>query len=202
MAASEAVFDPELLPGQLPLPLDWALIFGRRAPLGVEIGSGGGRFVIGEAERHPEMDWLGIETAGHYFYTMKERVAKRRLPNLKVVRTDGADLVASCFPDASVSAYHIYFPDPWPKARHRKRRLIKPAFVQQLKRTLAPEGVLYFATDHRDYCEEAEPVLRAELDVTPHPEPWPDAPRGRTNFEAKYMIAGRPIYRFIARRRA
>ncbi|MCZ7649367.1 MAG: tRNA (guanosine(46)-N7)-methyltransferase TrmB [Planctomycetota bacterium] len=191
--------DPQLVPGRLPLPLDWSEIFGRRAPLAVEIGSGGGRFIIGEAERKPDWNFVGIEPSGEYFYVMKERVAKRSLANLKLVRTDAVDLIASVFPDACVDHYHLYFPDPWPKKRHRKRRVIRPEFVAHVRRTLKPDGALYYATDHFDALEDALPVLREGLRVEEQSGPWPDAPEGRTNFEIKYIRQGRPIYRFVCR---
>ena len=199
MAAPERL-DPELLPGQLSLPADWTKVFGRAAPLVVEIGCGGGRFIVSQAQTHPDWNLLAIERANEYFKLLKERIAKRRLTNIRVMRTDAADLVAACFPDRCVSIYHVYFPDPWPKKRHRKRRLFTEAFCAELRRTLAPGGTLFFATDHPEYYREVLPLLRAVLDVTEHPEPWEDAPAGRTNYEIKYLRQGRPIYRLVARR--
>jgi tRNA (guanine-N7-)-methyltransferase len=196
--AEREPYEPELLPGQLAIPVDWTRVFGRVAPLVVEIGCGGGRYLIGQAETHPEADFLAVERAHEYFKVLKERVAKRRLPNTRVMRTDGGDLVANCFGDASVFAYHIYFPDPWPKKRHHKRRLFSDAFCAHLRRTLRPDGTLFFATDHQDYFAEILPRLRAALRVTEHPEPWEDAPAGRTNYEIKYLKEGRPIYRLTA----
>lgn len=194
-------FDPEILPGALDVPANWSKVFSRSSPFEVEIGSGGGRYLIARAEAHPERDFLAIETDGEYFHIMKERVAKRRLSNLRVCRNDATDLLASVFPAACVDVYHIYFPDPWPKKRHFKRRIFTAAFCVHLRRTLKPQGVLYLATDYRDYLQEILPVLAAELEVSAHAEPWEDAPAGRTNFEIKYMKEGRPIWRYLARRK-
>jgi len=190
-----------MVPGMLALPADWESVFGRTAPLIVEIGSGSGRYLIGQAERHPERDFIAIEQAGEYLNLMAKRVMKRALTNIRLFKTDGADLIESCFPDACVHEYHIYHPDPWPKKRHHKRRLFSPDFCAQLRRTLAPDGVLFFATDHTDYFEDVQPRLREELNITPHPEPWEDAPEGRTNYEIKYLKQGRPIHRLIGRRK-
>jgi tRNA (guanine-N7-)-methyltransferase len=192
--------DPELTPGQLSVPVDWARVFGRAAPVVVEIGCGGGRFIISQAEAHPEWDFVAIERAHDYFKLLKQRAVKRRLANLRVLRTDGGDLVTSCFADRSVTTCHVYFPDPWPKKRHHKRRLFTDSFCAHLRRTLAPGGTLCFATDHEDYFAEILPRLRAVLEVSEHPGPWEDAPRGRTNYEIKYLKEGRPIFRLVARR--
>lgn len=199
MAPIEVV-DPELLPGQLQIPADWSKTFGRTAPLVVEIGCGGGRFIIGQAEAHPEWNFAAIERAGEYFRILKQRVVRRRLANMCVLRTDAADLIASCFPDECVATYHVYFPDPWPKKRHHKRRIFTADSCRHLRRTLARGGTLYFATDHADYYAVVAPLLREVLEVREHAGPWQDAPTGRTNYEIKYMREGRPIHRLVATR--
>jgi len=192
--------DPRMVPGMLALPADWPTVFGRRAPLVVELGSGGGRYLIGQAQAHPERDFIAVEQAGEYLNLMAKRVIKRRLTNMRLFRTDAADLIESCFPDECVDEYHIYFPDPWPKKRHHKRRLFTPAFCTEVRRTLAPAGTLFFATDHSGYFEEIQPLLQKTLNVTAHPEPWEDAPDGRTNYEIKYLLEGRPIFRLVGRK--
>ncbi len=196
---------PPLIPlhkSELPLGVlgetkDFAKVYGRSAPLAVEIGCGGGRTVIGMAEARPAWNFLGCERAGEYYRLLLERAEKRLMPNFRITRCDATYLIARFFPDASVHEYHIYFPDPWPKKRHHKRRLISESFCAQLKRTLIPGGILYFATDHAEYYEELLPRVRVALAVREHPEPWPDAPEGRTNYEIKYLKQGRPIYRFV-----
>jgi len=184
----------------LPRPADWAAVFERAAPLVMEIGCGAGRTLIGMALQRPECNFLGLERAGEYYRELRARVDKRKLSNMRVARIDAAFLIQHYVADGAVSEYHIYFPDPWPKKRHHKRRLFNDAFCADLRRTLAPDGVLYFATDHQDYYAEILPRLRKVLAVTEHPEPWDDAPLGRTNFEVKYMKEGRPIYRLVGGR--
>jgi tRNA (guanine-N7-)-methyltransferase len=191
----------ELALDSLPEPADWEDIFGRQAPLVAEIGSGGGRTVMTLAAAHPEWNCLGIERCGEYYRVMRERAARRQLANFRCARIDAAYLIEHFLPDAAVHQYHVYFPDPWPKKKHLKRRLFNPAFCVQLQRTLEQSGTLFFATDHEDYYREILPLLRDYVYVVEHPEPWEDAPQGRTNFEVKYMKAGRPIYRLIATKR-
>jgi tRNA (guanine-N7-)-methyltransferase len=196
---------PRETPGEFELLLDDSAgflkleqVFGRSAPLALEIGCGGGRTVIGMALTRLEWNFIGIEHAGEYYRMLRERVTRRRVANLRITRVDAAYLLHCFLPDASVREFHIYFPDPWPKKRHQKRRLFTEAFCADLRRTLAGDGVLYFATDHAEYYAELLPLLRAAFQVTEHPQPWEDAPLGRTNFEVKYMKEGRPIYRLVA----
>ena len=188
----------ELPLDELPIPADWSSIYGRTQPLIVEIGCGGGRTIMSMAAAHPEWNCMGIERCGEYYRLMRDRAARKQLANFRCGRIDAAFLIKRYFTDASVQHYHIYFPDPWPKKKHLKRRLFNEAFCTDLKRTLERNGTLFFATDHKDYYGEILPLLRGFFDVAEHPEPWEDAPNGRTNFEVKYMVAGRPIYRLVA----
>jgi tRNA (guanine-N7-)-methyltransferase len=175
--------------------LEWKTIFGRACPVCVEIGCGGGRTLLGMALAHPERNFVGLEHTSEYFSILCERVTRRGLCNLRISRVDAALLLHYFIPDASVQEYHIYFPDPWPKKRHHKRRLFTEEFCADLRRTLISGGVLYLATDHAEYYTEILPRLRAVLAVTEHPGPWEDAPAGRTNYEVKYLREGRAIYR-------
>ncbi len=182
----------------LPVPADWTTVYGRSAPLVVEIGCGGGRTIMSMATAHPEWNCMGIERCGEYYRMMRDRAERKQLPNFRCGRIDAAYLIKQYFTDASVQQYHIYFPDPWPKKKHLKRRLFNASFCTELKRTMEASGTFYFATDHKDYYSAILPLLREYFNVTEHPDPWEDAPKGRTNFEVKYMIAGRPIYRLYA----
>jgi len=182
----------------LPVPADWSAIYGRTAPLVVEIGCGGGRTVMTMATDHADWNCMGIERCGEYYRIMRDRAARKQPANFRCGRIDAAYLIKRFFTDSSVHQYHIYFPDPWPKKKHLKRRLFQDSFCADLQRTLAPTGTLYFATDHKEYYSSILPLLQRFFAVTEHPEPWEDAPLGRTNFEIKYMKAGRPIYRLFA----
>lgn len=191
-------FEPP--PVAIAAPLDWKSIFGRQAPVAIEIGCGGGRTLITLALARPAWDFLGVERAGEYYRTLRERVYKRKLPNLRVARTDAAYLIGRFLAENSVHEYHIYFPDPWPKKRHQKRRMFSESFCADLRRTLVPGGSAFIATDFADYYAEILARVRAVLQVQEHPGPWEDAPEGRTNYEVKYLKEGRPIWRLIARK--
>ena len=182
----------------LPEPVDWAAVYGRAVPLVVEIGCGGGRTIMALAVQRPDANCMGIERCGEYYRLMRDRAKRKKLSNFRCGRIDAAFLIKRFFSDSSVREYHIYFPDPWPKKRHLKRRLFNAEFCADLKRTLEPGGTLFFATDHKDYYAEILPLLRGFFNVAEYPLPWADAPEGRTNFEVKYMRAGRPIYRLVA----
>jgi tRNA (guanine-N7-)-methyltransferase len=196
--SGEALRDCEVPQAQLSTPADWSTVYGRQAPLVVEIGCGGGRTITGMATSHPEWNCMGIERAGEYYRLFRERASRRNLPNLKIARTDAAYLIDRFFADNSVFQYHIYFPDPWPKKRHHKRRIFSESFCASLRRTLQPGGTLFVASDHHDYYLELLPRLQAVLPMQEHPGPWEDAPEGRTNYEVKYIKQGRPIYRCLA----
>jgi len=188
-------------PAELGEPADWSAIFGRPGPLIVEIGCGGGRTLIGMAVARPQENFLAVERAGEYFRILRERVTRRALRNVRVTRLEAEYIVGRLLQDESVREYHIYFPDPWPKRRHHKRRLFSDTFCANVKRTLVSGGVLFLATDHQDYYREILPRLQAALSVRERPEPWEDAPQGRTNYEVKYLKEGRPIYRLEGTKR-
>ena len=176
---------------------DWTEIYGRPGPLIVEIGCGGGRTLINMALAQPKKNFLGIEQAGDYYKILRGRATRRRISNLRIARTDAAYLIKRFLPESIVHEYHIYFPDPWPKRRHRKRRLFTPGFCADLHRTLIPGGLLFMATDFHEYYLELLPQLKAVLQVQEHSQPWEDAPAGRTNYEVKYLKEGRSVYRLI-----
>lgn len=146
-----------------PAPLDLEQLFGRRAPRIIEIGFGTGEALFAYAQAHPEADCLGIEVhrpgAGHLFL----QVEGAGLSNVRTSCHDAVEVLAQQIPPASIDAVHIFFPDPWHKARHHKRRLIQPAFADLLAQTLKPGGLLRLATDWQNYAEH----MRAVLDVHP-----------------------------------
>ena len=166
-------------------------LFGRDAPLEVELGAGRGDFIIDRAGSMPNHDFLAIESDATVAQLIAIRASRRSLINLRVIRMDARTLVNLMLPDASVSAYHIYFPDPWPKERHLKHRLFIPSFASSLARTLRPEAPLYVATDVASYAERIFALLinggfrRLELAV-------PGATQ--TGFARKFIAEGRPIH--------
>ncbi len=176
----------------------WDRFFENSGPVEVEIGCGKGRFIINSAMAYPHINYIGIERALRYFRIMKERVVRRELANVRLLRDDAEYFVERFIPDGAVSAYHVYFPDPWPKKRHRKRRLFNPRFIEEIVRTLAAGGTLDFATDYVEYYEEILDLLEASgrldaLEVIP--ERVRELGRDLTNFETKYTAEGRAIHR-------
>jgi len=180
---------------------DPAAAFGRRAPLEVEVGSGKARFLIEAARRNPAHDFLGLELSLAYYRTCRDRVAREGASNLRVVRADGRRFVERALAPGSVRAFHVYFPDPWPKKKQRKRRLLDGTGLEVLASRLETGGTLRIATDHPDYAAAIGPLLDTvadleRLDWSSLPEPPP------THYELKYRAEGRPIFRFLLRRRS
>ena len=167
-------------------------IFGNAHPVILEIGSGKGRFLISSALERPDQNYIGVEKSLHYHRLIRERVAKRSLTNVRLINHDAFLVMRDMLPDASIAEVHIYFPDPWPRKREQKRRIIRPEVLAEIRRVLVPGGGGIYVTDHREYYEVAAPLiaefLRSEARI-PGPE---DAPR--TNYEAKYRAEGREIY--------
>jgi tRNA (guanine-N7-)-methyltransferase len=170
------------------------------APWELELGFGKGRYLLGRAAAEPGRRFLGVEVAGEYFRLAAHRLARRGLANVALLRGEALYLLAAVLPRDFAATLHVYFPDPWPKGRHRRRRLFAPASLDLLIGALIPGGRLAFATDFLDYGREVETLLRAHpgLEVVALPAGWPEG--ARTNYEAKYEREGRPILRLEARR--
>jgi tRNA (guanine-N7-)-methyltransferase len=183
----------------LPRPWDAAALFGRVAPLEWEIGSGKGLFLTSAAATMPDTDFVGIEIVPTYARFAAARIARRSLTNVRVVAGDAARALAEILPDASLAAVHVYFPDPWWKKRHRKRRVMRESVVRDVERTLLPGGSLHFWSDVREYFDATLALLAATtrlvgpLDVPP--QPAENDLDYRTHFERRMRLAGQPIYR-------
>ncbi len=172
--------------------LDFAEVFGNRNRVVVEIGSGKGRFLIASATEQPDISFIGIEKSLHYFRVMRDRMTRRGLRNARLINHDAFLVFQKMFDDKSISEIHIYFPDPWPKRREQKRRIMRPEMLEEMRRVLAEGGSGIYVTDHREYFDAAAPLIaqffRVETRI-----PGPDEP-ARTNYEAKYRAEGREIY--------
>ncbi|MCE2415565.1 tRNA (guanosine(46)-N7)-methyltransferase TrmB [Candidatus Poribacteria bacterium] len=199
--------------GEFPKPIDWEAFFGNPHPVEIEIGSGKGRFLLEASKRHPTVNYIGIERAQKYVALTQERFKKHirhfgvdsasgTFSNVRLAWTDASYFLTRYVPAESVQAHHIYFPDPWPKKRQRKRRIFRNQdFLSALTCTLNPNGGrLYIATDHAEYFQEIQerlaglPVLRpVETDTSPDGDI-------ATNFEMKYVLEGRNIYRAVYER--
>lgn len=172
--------------------LDLRELFGNGNPVILEIGSGKGRFLISTATEQPERNFIGIEKSLHYHRLIRDRVAKRGLRNIRLINHDAFLVMRDMLPDASIAEVHIYFPDPWPRKKEQKRRIIRPEALQEMRRVLVDGGTGIYVTDHREYFEVAAPLI-AEHFASETRVPGPDDPP-RTNYEAKYREEGRPIY--------
>ena len=174
-------------------------MFGRLAPVEVEIGSGDGTFLLTVAQRVPGHDFFGIERSPSKARRLEARVAKSGSGNVRTLQGDATCIVAALVPAASVTAYHVYFPDPWPKRGHAIRRIFQAPFIAELGRTLAPGGRLLVATDVAPYAGVIDVgILRCGLFVAAADE---IAGVGlETSFARKYHAAGRTLHAAVYRR--
>jgi tRNA (guanine-N7-)-methyltransferase len=183
-------------------PVDWQALFGNAHPVELEIGMGKGTFLLEQAKSRPEVNFFGIEWARWFWRYASDRLRRAGCANAHTVRAEAGFFLNEFVPAQSLSVLHIYFPDPWPKARHHKRRLIQPAFMPLVQRVLRPGGRLQVVTDHQGYWEEnIEPTVRGSgLTVVDYNRPG-SAAEGEfvgTNFERKYRREGRPFYAIAA----
>ena len=183
-------------------PLDAEQVFGRRAPLIVEIGFGMGQATAAIAAARPGDDFRGIEVHEPGVGALLQRIDEQRLTNLRIVRHDAVAVLQEMIVPGSLAGVHVYFPDPWPKKRHWKRRLIQPPFVALLASRLASGGLLHCATDWQPYAEQmlevlsAEPLLANTADgYSPRPA-W----RPETKFERRGLALGHGVWDLLFRR--
>ncbi len=186
--------------------IDFAQVFGRCARLHIEIGSGKGTFLVHQAAAQPDVDFLGIEWASKYYRYAVDRIGRRGLSNVRIVRADAPAFLRDFVPDASVDCFHIYFPDPWPKKRHHKRRLLQASHLEIILRCLRPGGQIRIATDHGEYFEQICDVTRAcsalleEIEFE-RPAGACEGERTGTNYERKYVKESRAIHAVAFRKR-
>ena len=187
-------FAPELV--------DFAALFGRHAPTVLEIGFGMGETTARIAAAHPGTDFLGIEVHSPGVGSLLKQAGELGLTNLRVIQHDAVEVVAAMIPHDALAGVHVFFPDPWPKKRHHKRRLLKPAFVHALARRLAPGGYFHVATDWEDYAAEILATLAAEpllVNTAAGFAPRPDH-RPLTKFETRGLKLGHGVWDAIFRR--
>jgi tRNA (guanine-N7-)-methyltransferase len=178
---------------------DWATVFGNDRPVELEVGFGKGLFLITSATARPEINFVGVEIIRKYQLFTATRLAKRGLTNVRVACADARLFLRDCVPAASVQAVHVYFPDPWWKKRHHKRRVFTDEFAHQCLRVLRPGGELSAATDVQEYSVIMADVVAALPELRPVPAPEPGTPAHDldylTNFERKFRKQGKPICR-------
>jgi tRNA (guanine-N7-)-methyltransferase len=185
---------------QVSIPLHWPELFGRDAPTDIDIGAGKGKFLNELATAHPERNLLAVERSAKYHRLCCDRAARRGLTNVRLLRTTGEDLLFRLLAEASVANMYVLFPDPWPKKRHHKRRLLKPEIVAAMARALAIGGRLLVKSDHTDYAEVIGEVLAGAPGLTPIDPDQAFAGLPLTGFEHKYGIDGRAIHAFALQR--
>ena len=178
--------------------LDPTVLFGRRAPLVVEVGSGMGETTAAIAAARPDADFIAIEVHGPGIGSLLNRIAAQDLKNLRVVRHDAIEVLERMLPDGALAALHIFFPDPWPKKRHHKRRLVQPAFATLAARKLAPGGIVHVATDWDEYARWIEEVFQAQPAFAPAAAGF--VARPQTKFEARGRRLGHVIRDLYFRR--
>ncbi|HSV16861.1 MAG TPA: tRNA (guanosine(46)-N7)-methyltransferase TrmB [Casimicrobiaceae bacterium] len=184
-------------------PLDFAQVFGRVAPVVLEIGFGMGETTAAIAIAQPDHDFLAVEVHSPGVGSLLRRVHAQGLANVRIVQHDAVEVVETMIPLASLAGVHVYFPDPWPKKRHHKRRLLQPRFVQALAQRLVIGGYLHVATDWSPYAEqmlatlENEPLLRNRAPgYSPRPA-W----RPQTKFELRGIKLGHEVFDLVYERR-
>ncbi|MBN2020282.1 MAG: tRNA (guanosine(46)-N7)-methyltransferase TrmB [Sedimentisphaerales bacterium] len=192
-------------PGNLLGKVNYGDIFGRNGPLHIEIGSGKGTFLVNQARCLPGDNFIGIEWANRYYRFAVDRAGRWNLTNVRIIRADAACFIRDFIPDSSVDFFHIYFPDPWPKRRHNKRRFFSAANVEQLIRCLKTGGQIRVATDFEEYFEQIKTVLSARAGILKQTDflPADGAQVGEwvgSNFERKYIKENRPIYTIAVRK--
>ncbi|MDR3213139.1 MAG: tRNA (guanosine(46)-N7)-methyltransferase TrmB [Azoarcus sp.] len=187
---------PEVGIAYRPAPLDLAAAFGREAPKILEIGFGMGETTARIAAAHPDTDYLGIEVHSPGVGALCKLIAENRLTNLRIIQHDAVEVLRDMIADGALAGVHVFFPDPWRKARHYKRRLIQPGFVALVARKLAPGGYLHCATDWENYAEWMLDVLSssalentAAAGFAPRP-----AHRPLTKFENRGLRLGHGVW--------
>lgn len=194
--------DPEVAFLDSDDPIDWAGEFGRDAPLVVEIGAGNGVFIVDEAARHPDNDYLTIERSWEFYTKLRKRIVRHGLRNVRCMRADVFDVFELSLAPRSVSRVISNFSDPWPKRRHAQRRIFRPEFLGLLQRVLIPGGGLSFRTDVAWYFNLTVTLFReAEgwqlTESGPVATPPPEG-RTQTNYERKAREAGDAVWGFQA----
>jgi tRNA (guanine-N7-)-methyltransferase len=175
-------------------PFEWTDVFGNDHPVEVDVGAGKGRFLLWAAGVCPEHNFLGVERLLLRMRKADRKARRQGLNNVRLIRIEASYLVGKLIPSSTVAAYHIYFPDPWPKRRHHQRRLFNVAFAGELLRTLVPGGKLNVATDHEGYFEQMRSVMQGRPEFVACPV-LPLPVEAQTDFEQEFLAASQTIHR-------
>lgn len=183
-------------------PPDWAAVFGRNAPRILEIGFGMGDATASIAEARPDTDFIGVEVHPPGVGALLQRIEERALTNVRIVQHDAVEVLERMVPPAMLAGVHVFFPDPWHKKRHHKRRLIQAPFVALLVQRLAPGGYLHCATDWEPYAQQMLQVLGEEPLLRNAAEGFAERPGWRppTRFEQRGLRLGHGVRDLLFRR--
>lgn len=188
-------------PDKLPTPLDPAALFGQHAPLEVDLGCGKGRFLLAHASAHPDVNFIGTDIQVGRLQKIRKRAEAAGIGNIRLMHTDSVYTLDYLLPRESVSRFYLYFPDPWPKRKHHRRRVVQPEFLTLAHRALHKKGELHIATDHEGYFQHIESVVKGDprFDVIPPFEPPAEE---KTDFEVLFTGKGMKVHRYSCRRNA
>ncbi len=183
--------------------LDYAKTFGRTAPVILEIGFGMGETTATIAESRPELDFIGVEVHTPGVGSLLKQIGEKRLSNIRIIQHDAVEVLENMIAENSLNGVHIFFPDPWHKARHHKRRLIQPDFVRLLVSRLADNGYLHCATDWQNYAEQMLEVLGGERGLQNTASGYAQRPDYRpvTKFEKRGLRLGHGVWDLVFRKR-
>ena len=183
--------------------LDLDAAFGRKAPKILEIGFGMGETTAAIAAAQPENDYLGVEVHAPGVGALLKRIDAGGITNIRIIRHDAVALLENMIPPGSLAGAHVFFPDPWPKKKHNKRRLVQPPFIALLASRIAPGGHLHLATDWEQYAEQMLAVLSAEPLIGNTAQSYADRPQSRplTKFENRGLKLGHGVWDLVFRRR-
>jgi len=179
--------------------LNFEIVYGREAPRYLEIGSGMGETTVSIARSHPQNDYLAIEVYTPGIGSLLKQIEEFKLTNLRIVQHDAVEVVNNMFPQEYLDGIHIFFPDPWPKLRHHKRRLIQPEFISLLCKHLKPGGYIHVATDWNNYADQILEVMSNELSLTNTARDFVQRPKYRplTKFEQRGLRLGHKVWDLV-----
>ena len=177
-----------------PVPFDWSRVFGNDHPVELEVGFGKGLFLLTAGQANPRVNHVGVEVDRGLQLFTANRIAKRGLANVRLAKADARLFLRDYVADRSLAAVHVYFPDPWWKKRHKKRRVFTEDFARQCERVLRPGGKLLIASDVEEYFQTMRTIVARHA---PELRPIPAAPKSDagTNFERKARLQGRSVHR-------
>ena len=197
-----ALPDPESLeftPANYFVPLSFGDVFEKEAPVHMDVGCGEGAFIVAMAKAHPQCNFLGVERLVGRVRKVCKRAVNAGVRNVRVLCVESLYTMGKLIPPQSVSVIHVMFPDPWPKRKHRRHRLIERQFLDTVRVALRPGGELRLTTDDSDYFEHMKKVTAEHEGFSKIP--WPDDPAyPQTDFEKRFRAQGLPIHRLLVRK--